>query len=96
MAKYNPAGDGSGCLSSSSSRVCLIDEDECEGDEDDFDIDDDRFLKVGRSALSRAYFTLSRVQTPGNSKDEGTSLRSRLASSRRFKVGLGYGGKFKS
>lgn len=59
-----PAANVADDFSSSSKSPSLIEDEEFEGgDDDDFDRDIERFLMVSFSALSRANFTLSRVQT---------------------------------
>lgn len=58
-----PAANEAADLSSSSTSPSLIEDEELEGGDDDFDIDIERFLIASFSALSSADFTLSRVQT---------------------------------
>lgn len=99
----HPAANEADDFSSWSRSLSLIEDEEFEGSEDDLDIDIERFLMtVSFSALSSADFTLSRVHTlwyvddEGDEDDNGTSFKSKLSSSKRFRVCFDDGGKLRS
>lgn len=99
-----PVANEAGESSSWSISLSLIEVEEFEeGDDDALEvIDNERFLIVSFSALSRADFTLSRVHTlwyvndGGEDDADGTSFKSKLPSSKRFNGCLKTGGKLRS